>query len=264
LNAKSFPIPPPAPRSGFGPYTPGWEIVPYNDAAALEQALKDPHVCGFLVEPVQGEAGVIVPDKGYMAAASRLCKENNVLLIADEIQCGLGRTGKLVTVEHDDVRPDVLILAKALSGGVYPVSVVLADDDVMLCIRPGQHGSTYGGNPVGAKVATAALQVLVDEGLVGNSDVMGERLREGLRAIQADHPAIVQEVRGLGLMTGMEIREDSPKSAYQLCMELSEMGMLCKPTHEHIIRLTPPLCITAAQIDQALGKISTVISGNVH
>lgn len=230
---------------GFGPYTPGFVTVPYNDIAALEKALEDPDVAGFLVEPIQGEAGVYVPDDGYLKKASELCKAQNVLFMADEVQAGIARTGKMLACDHEDVRPDILILGKAISGGVYPVSCVLADDDIMLCIKPGEHGSTYGGNPVAAKVAKAALEVIKEENLVDNSDRLGEIFRNELKAI--DHP-MISLVRGKGLLNAAVIEPKNGKTAWDVCIALSKNGLLAKPTHEHIIRFAPPLVITEEQI----------------
>jgi len=230
---------------GFGPYTPGFVVVPYNDVDALEKALEDPNVAGFLVEPIQGEAGVYVPDNGYLKKASELCKAKNVLFIADEVQSGLARTGKMLACDHEDVRPDILILGKALSGGVYPVSAVLADDDIMLCIKPGEHGSTYGGNPMAGKVAIAALEILKDENLVENSEVLGQLFRDELNKI--NHPA-KKLVRGKGLLNAVIIEPQGNKTAWEFCLALKENGLLAKPTHGHIIRFAPPLTITKEQI----------------
>jgi ornithine--oxo-acid transaminase len=234
---------------GFGPYTPGFVKVPYNDIEALKKEISDPNVAGFLVEPIQGEAGVYVPDDGYLKQAYDLCKENNVLFIADEVQTGLARTGKLLACDHEGVRPDILILGKALSGGVYPVSAVLADDDIMLCIKPGEHGSTYGGNPVAAKVAIAALEVLKDEKLAENAEALGKVFRDGLRAIDTD---MIELVRGKGLLNAAVIKPKNGKTAWDVCVALKENGLLAKPTHEHIIRFAPPLVINEAQINEAL------------
>jgi ornithine--oxo-acid transaminase len=230
---------------GFGPYTPGFITIPYNDTEALAKALEDPNVAGFLVEPIQGEAGVYVPDDGFLSKAYELCKEKNVLFIADEVQTGLARTGKLLACDHEEVRPDILILGKALSGGVYPVSAVLADDDIMLCIRPGEHGSTYGGNPVAAKVAIAALEVIREEKLSERAQELGELFRAELRKI--DSP-MVELVRGKGLLNAIVIKPTNGKSAWDVCVALKENGLLAKPTHEHIIRFAPPLVITEEQL----------------
>ena len=230
---------------GFGPYTPGFVIIPYNDTDALAAALEDPNVAGFLVEPVQGEAGVDVPDEGYLSKAYELCKQKNVLFIADEVQTGLARTGKLLACDHEEVRPDILILGKALSGGVYPVSAVLADDEIMLCIRPGEHGSTYGGNPVAAKVAIAALEVIRDENLAEKAAVLGEKFRAELKKI--DSP-MIELVRGKGLLNAIVIRPTKGKTAWDVCVALKDNGLLAKPTHQHIIRFAPPLVITEEQL----------------
>ena len=241
---------------GFGPYTPGFVTIPYNDTEALEKALEDPNVAGFLVEPIQGEAGVYVPDDGFLSKAFELCKEKNVLFIADEVQTGLARTGKLLACDHEEVRPDILILGKALSGGVYPVSVVLADDDIMLCIKPGEHGSTYGGNPVAAKVAIAALEVLKEENLAERAEELGKKFRAELRKI--DSP-MVELVRGKGLLNAIVIKPTNGKTAWDVCVALKENGLLAKPTHEHIIRFAPPLVITEEQLMECVDIISRTI-----
>jgi len=241
---------------GFGPYTPGFVTIPYNDTDALARALEDPNVAGFLVEPIQGEAGVYVPDEGYLSKAYQLCKEKNVLFIADEVQTGLARTGRMLACDHEGVRPDILILGKALSGGVYPVSVVLADDDIMLCIKPGEHGSTYGGNPVAAKVAMAALEVLKEENLAERARVLGEKFRAELNRI--DSP-MVELVRGKGLLNAIVIRPTNGKTAWDVCVALKDNGLLAKPTHEHIIRFAPPLVISEEQLMECVDIIKTTI-----
>jgi ornithine--oxo-acid transaminase len=242
---------------GFGPYTPGFEVVPYNDIHALEKALTDPNVAGFLVEPIQGEAGVYVPDDGYLKKAYDLCKANNVLFIADEVQTGIARTGKMLACDYEDVRPDVLILGKALSGGVFPVSAVLADDDIMLCIKPGEHGSTYGGNPLGCKVAIAALEVIEEEGLAENAYRLGKIFREGLEKIQSER---IELVRGKGLLNAIVIKPIGGKTAWDVCLAFKERGLLAKPTHEHIIRFAPPLVMTEAQLKEAIQIIKSTFS----
>ncbi len=242
--------------SGFGPYTPGFVKIPYNDLKALENALQDKTVAGFLVEPIQGEAGVVVPDAGYLAACAELCKKNNVLFIADEVQTGLCRTGKLLACEHENVRPDVLILGKALSGGIYPVSAVLADDEIMLCIKPGEHGSTYGGNPIAAKVAIAALEVLKEEKLAENSARLGEILGQGLRSIKSE---MINLVRGKGLFYAIVVTPKNGKTAWDVCLKLAENGLLAKPTHGDIIRFAPPLIITEEQLQECIGIIRNTI-----
>lgn len=239
----------PVSYKGFGPYTPGFIKVPYNDIKALEKALEDPTVAGFLVEPIQGEAGVYVPDAGYLKKASELCKQKNVLLIADEVQTGLARTGKMLACDHEDVRPDILILGKALSGGVYPVSCVLCDDSIMLTIKPGEHGSTYGGNPVACKVAISALKVIVEEKLAENADRLGKLFRKELKAI--DSP-FIELVRGKGLLNAVVIKPTNGKTAWDVCVALKENGLIAKPTHEHIIRFAPPLVINETQLMDAL------------
>jgi ornithine--oxo-acid transaminase len=245
---------------GFGPFVPGYQVVPYDDIEALAEALKDPHVCGFLVEPIQGEAGVVVPSEGYLAQAAKLCKQHNVLLITDEIQTGLGRTGKLLATDYEDVRGDILILGKALSGGVLPVSAVLADDVVMLTIQPGQHGSTFGGNPLACAVMQAALDVLVDENLADNAFRLGEIFREEMRLLQAEIPALVDEVRGKGLLNAVVINPTPDgRTAWDVCVALMERGLLAKPTHGDIIRFAPPLVITEAELRDACALIADVI-----
>ncbi len=246
-------------RINFGPFTPGIISVEYNNAAALEELLKDKTVAGFLIEPVQGEAGVVVPDAGYLKKCYDLCKANNVLFIADEIQSGLGRTGKILACDHDGVHPDILILGKALSGGSYPVSAVLANDDIMLCIKPGQHGSTYGGNPLACKVGIAALTVLKEEKLAENSERLGKILLNELKAIQASFPELVKEVRGKGLFCAMVIAERNGKDAWDVCVELMKNGLLAKPTHGDIIRFAPPLVINEDQLMECVAIIRKVV-----
>ncbi len=235
----------PSSYAGFGPYMPGYVIIPYNDLPALEKALQDPHVAGFMLEPIQGEAGVVIPDAGYLKQAKALCEKYKVLFIADEVQTGLGRTGKMLACDHEKVRPDIVILGKALSGGVLPVSAVLADDEIMLNIKPGEHGSTYGGNPLACKVAIAALEVLRSEKLVENSAHLGEVFRTEFRKHSYD---FVQEIRGKGLMNAVVIDPKGRIKAWDLCLRLKENGLLAKPTHDHIIRLAPPLTITESEL----------------
>ena len=232
-------------KENFGPFNTGYITIPFNDTAALAEALKDPGVAGFLVEPVQGEAGVIVPDEGYLSKAYEMCKSANVLFIADEIQSGLARTGRLLACDWENVHPDILILGKALSGGMYPVSAVLADDEIMMCIKPGQHGSTYGGNPVACKVAIAALEVLRDEKLAERSHYLGELLRKELNSIKSD---MITLVRGKGLFNAIVIKERNGITAWEVCLKMAENGLLAKPTHGDIIRFAPPLVITEEQI----------------
>ncbi len=238
---------------GYGPFTPGLVKIPYDDLGALERALEDPSVCAFLVEPIQGEAGVVVPRHGYLAGARELCTRRRVLLVADEVQTGLGRTGRLLASDHEDVRSDVLILGKALSGGMYPVSAVLADDEVMLCVQPGQHGSTFGGNPLAASVAVAALQVVVEEKLAENADRMGRVLRAGLRALR--HP-MIELVRGRGLLNAIVVRPMRDATAWDVCLRLKDNGLLAKPTHGDIVRLAPPLVIDERGIRDAIEIIA--------
>ena len=239
-------------RKDFGPFTPGFITIPYNDLKALENALKDPDVAGFLVEPIQGEAGVFVPDEGYLKKAFDLCKSKNVLFIADEVQTGIARTGKLLACDHEGVRPDILILGKALSGGVFPVSVALADDEIMMCIKPGEHGSTFGGNPLAAKVAMAALEVVKNEKLAENSERLGKIFREEFRSIKSD---MIELVRGKGLLNAVVIRPKGDKTAWDVCLAMKEKGVIAKPTHGHIIRFAPPLIITESQLREAIGLI---------
>ena len=246
-------------RKGFGPYTPGFITVPYNNAIAVAEALQDKNVVGLLVEPIQGEAGVMVPDNGYLSQLRNLCTDANVLLIADEIQTGIARTGRMLAVDHEAVRPDILILGKALSGGVLPVSAVLADDDVMLVIRPGQHGSTFGGNPLAARVAMAALAVVKDEALAANAERLGAIFRQELIAFAAAHP-IVTTVRGKGLLNAVVINDiPTGDAAWNICLRMAEHGLLAKPTHCNIIRFAPPLVITEAQLRESLDIIKHVI-----
>ncbi len=240
----------------FGPFTPGFVKIPYNNLDALRNALKDPSVAGFLVEPVQGEAGVIIPDEGYIKEAYHACREHNVLFIADEIQTGLGRTGKMLACDHEDVHPDILILGKALSGGTMPVAAILADDEIMLCIKPGEHGSTYGGNPLAAKVAIAALEVLKEERLAENAERLGKILLAELKKMKHD---MIQTVRGKGLFCAMVIKPVKGRNAWDVCMALKENGLLAKPTHSDIIRFAPPLIITEDQLMECIAIIKKTI-----
>ncbi len=234
---------------GFGPYTPGFIKIPYNDLSALSKALEDPNVAGFLVEPIQGEAGVVVPDEGYLSKAYSMCKAKKVLFIADEVQTGLARTGKMLACDHENVKPDILILGKALSGGTMPISAVLADDDVMLVIKPGEHGSTFGGNPLAAKVAVTALQVLKEEKLDENAEKLGSLFRQEVRKIKSD---MIELVRGKGLLNAIVIKPKNGKEAWDVCLKMRDNGLLAKPTHGHIIRFAPPLVITEEQIKEAV------------
>jgi len=233
----------------YGPFTPGFVHIPFNDTEKLEEELKKPNVAGFLVEPIQAEAGVFVPDDGYLRKAANLCKKHNVLFVADEVQTGLGRTGKMLACDHENVRPDILILGKALSGGVYPVSCVLADNEIMLTIKPGEHGSTYGGNPIAAKVAMAALDVILEENLVENSNRMGEIFRREMKSVDSK---MIEIVRGKGLLNAIAVKPNNGKTAWDVCLRLKENGLIAKPTHEHIIRFTPPLIITEPELMQAI------------
>lgn len=241
----------------YGPFTPGFVKIDYNDTTALEKALQDKYVAGFLVEPIQAEAGVNVPDEGYLKEVASLCKKYNVLFIADEIQTGLARTGKMLACDYEKVRPDILILGKALSGGTYPVSCVLADDDIMLTIKPGEHGSTYGGNPVAAAVAITSLAVIGEEKLAENAEKMGEIFRSEIRSIHSD---MIKTVRGKGLLNAVVINPDHPKSAWEICLKMKEHGVIAKPTHENIIRFTPPLVINEEQLKDALMRIKKSFS----
>ncbi len=242
-------------RGGFGPYTPGFITIPYNDLPALEKALEDPNVAGFLVEPIQGEAGVFVPDDGYLKGAYDLCKAKNVLFIADEVQTGIARTGQLLACDHEGVKPDILILGKALSGGVYPVSAVLANDEIMLCIKPGEHGSTFGGNPLAARVAIAALEVVKEESLAEKAAYLGKIFRAEMQKL-VDETNLVTKVRGKGLLNAV-IVNDTPQShtAWNICVKMAENGVLAKPTHGNIIRFAPPLVITETELMDAIARI---------
>ena len=242
----------PMARKNFGPFMPGFLPIPFNDIAALENAFRDKTVAAFLFEPIQGEAGVVIPDEGYYSSVRTLCTEYNVLMVADEIQTGLARTGEMLACDHENVRPDILLLGKALSGGVLPVSAVLCDDPIMMRIKPGEHGSTYGGNPLACAVAMAALQVLKDERLAYNASVMGELLRSELRKLNSP---FIETVRGKGLLNAIVIKHPNPDAAWELCLALKENGLLAKPTHGDKIRFAPPLIITKEQIMECVGII---------
>ena len=246
----------PSSYAGFGPFTPGFVRIPYDAIPALEEALKDPNVAGFLLEPIQGEAGVYVPHEGYLKKAYDLCKAHNVLFMADEVQTGIARTGRMLACDHEGVRPDVLILGKAISGGLMPVSCVLADDEIMLTIKPGEHGSTYGGNPIAAKVSMAALQIIKDEKLEENAERLGKIFRERMKAIKSD---MVELVRGKGLLNAVVITPKNGKTAWDVCLKLRDNGLLAKPTHEHIIRFAPPLVINEEQLIEAIGIIEKTL-----
>ena len=234
----------------FGPFMPGYIIIPYNDLEALEEALQDPHVAGFMAEPIQGEAGVVVPDDGYLSKAYALCQQHRALFIADEVQTGIARTGKLIACEYENVKPDILILGKALSGGVFPVSAVLSNHEVMLTLKPGQHGSTFGGNPLGCAVAMEALEVVKDEKLAENASRLGQAFRRRMKEGLVDKSSLVQLVRGKGLLNGIVIN-DAPDSqtAWNICLKLADNGLLAKPTHGNIIRFAPPLVMTDEQME---------------
>lgn len=250
----------PQSTTNFGPFTPGYIVIPYNDTNALEKILSDPHVAGFLVEPVQGEAGVIVPDDGFISTASGLCKKSNVLFIADEIQTGIARTGKMLACDHENVRPDILILGKALSGGTLPVSAVLADDEIMLTIKPGEHGSTYGGNPLACAVTMTALQVVKDEKLAENAAYLGKIFRSEMRKI--DSP-LITIIRGKGLLNAIVIKPANGIEAWDVCLKLKNNGLLAKPTHGDIIRFAPPLIMTEEQLGECIEIIKkTILSFN--
>jgi len=248
----------PSSYEGFGPFMPGYDLIPYNDLEALEKELKDFNVCAFMVEPIQGEAGVVVPDEGYLAGVRKLCNKYNVLFIADEVQTGIARTGKMLACDYEDARPDLLILGKAISGGVFPVSAVLADDEIMLCIQPGEHGSTFGGNPLACKVAQAALEVVIDENLSENAYRLGKIFRKELRAFDND---MITLVRGKGLLNAIVINDSEDSStAWDICMKLRDNGLLAKPTHGNIIRFAPPLVINEEQLLDCVSIISKTIS----
>ena len=249
----------PTSYEGFGPYMPGYDLIPYNDLESLEIELKDPNVAAFMVEPIQGEAGVVVPDEGYLKGVRALCSKYNVLFIADEVQTGIARTGKMLATDFEDARPDILILGKAISGGVYPVSAVLADDEVMLCIKPGEHGSTYGGNPLACMVAKAAIEVVIEENLAENAEILGSLFRNELRSRLKDCK-IISLIRGKGLLNAIMINDsDQSTTAWDMCISLKEMGLLAKPTHGNIIRFAPPLVITENEMFQALDIIEGVV-----
>ena len=246
----------PSSYKGFGPYMPGFGIVPYNDLQALETALADSNVAAFMVEPIQGEAGVVIPSEGYLKGVRDLCTKYNVLFIADEIQTGLARTGKMLACDHENVRPDILILGKALSGGTLPISAILADDIVMLQIKPGEHGSTYGGNPLACAVAMKALEVLKSEKMAENAEVMGTLLRSELEKL---HSPFIKLVRGKGLLNAIVINHPDPEVSWELCLHLKDLGLLAKPTHGDKIRFAPPLIINEAQIKEAVGIIAEAL-----
>lgn len=246
-------------RKNFGPYTSGFITIPHNDLDALKEALKEQHVAGFMVEPIQGEAGVFVPDEGYLSGAAKLCREANALFVADEVQTGIARTGQLLACDHEDVKPDVLVLGKALSGGAYPVSAVLANNEIMNVIKPGQHGSTFGGNPIAAKVAIAALEVVQEEGLIENAQAMGLVFRQRMQKL-VDQSPLVSGVRGKGLLNALLIN-DTPESstAWNICLKLRDNGLLAKPTHGNIIRFAPPLVMNEEQMAECCDIIEGTI-----
>ena len=241
---------------GYGPFTPGFVKIPYNDIPALEKALEDPNVAGFILEPIQGEAGVYVPDDGYLKKSYDLCKAKNVLFIADEVQTGIARTGRMLACDHEGVRPDILVLGKALSGGTMPVSAVLADDDIMLNIKPGEHGSTFGGNPIACRVAIAALEVVKEEKLAEKAEYLGKIFRDEMNSVKSD---MIQQVRGKGLLNAIIIRPKNGKEAWDVCEKMKELGVLAKPTHQHIIRFAPPLVISEEELREAIELIKKAI-----
>ncbi|MCP9749850.1 ornithine--oxo-acid transaminase [Ferruginibacter sp. HRS2-29] len=243
----------PTATKNYGPFLAGFEVIPFNDLVALEKALQDKNVAAFLFEPIQGEAGVVVPDDGYYTGVRALCSQHNVLMVADEIQSGLCRTGTMLAVDIENVRPDIVILGKALSGGVLPISAVLADDTIMLTIKPGEHGSTYGGNPLACKVAVAALMVLKEENMAANAEAMGKIFRSELEKLNSPH---IKTIRGRGLLNAIVIRHENPEAAWELCLQLKENGLLAKPTHGDKIRFAPPLVITEEQIMDCVGIIA--------
>jgi ornithine--oxo-acid transaminase len=249
----------PLARNGFGPFMPGFEIIDYDNVDALEKALANPNVCGLLIEPIQGEAGVFVPSKGYLKSAEEICRKRNVLLMMDEIQTGIARTGKMLASDHEEVKPDMLILGKALSGGVFPVSVVLTDDAIMMVLKPGEHGSTFGGNPIAATVCVVALQVVLDEGLAENAERLGIIFRDRMKALMIK-TNLVTQVRGKGLLNAILIN-DSPESstAWDLCVKLAKGGLLAKPTHGNIIRFAPPLVMTEEQMHECCDIIEKTL-----
>lgn len=256
LNVISFSTDPSS-RNGFGPFMSGYITIPYNNTTALKEALNDPTVCGFLMEPIQGEAGVVVPDEGVLSTCYQLCKEAGVLFIADEIQTGLARTGKMLACDHEGVKPDILVLGKALSGGVLPISAVLCNDNIMLCIKPGEHGSTYGGNPLACAVAIAALQVLKDENLAERSEELGLYFRQKLAHLNSKY---IRTIRGKGLLNAIIIQHKNPEAAWDLCLELMRNGLLAKPTHGDKIRLAPPLVISKEELDDCIQIIENSLS----
>jgi len=246
----------PSSYEGFGPFMPGYDLIPYNNLEALEKELQDFNVCAFMVEPIQGEAGVVVPDQGYLEGVRKLCDKYNVLFIADEVQTGIARTGKMLACDYEDARPDLLILGKAISGGVFPVSAVLADDEIMLCIQPGEHGSTFGGNPLACKVAQASLEVVIDENLAENAYRLGKIFRKELRDFDND---MITLVRGKGLLNAIIIKPKNGKEAWDVCLKLRDNGLLAKPTHGDIIRFAPPLLITEEQLMECITIIKKTI-----
>jgi len=249
----------PSSTNGFGPFMPGYEIIPYNNIPALENALKDPNVAAFMVEPIQGEAGVVVPDEDYLLKAYDMCKKSNVLFIADEVQTGIGRTGKMLCCDHYDFKPDILILGKALSGGVFPVSAVLSSNEIMLTIKPGEHGSTFGGNPLACEVAIAALEAIVNENMIDNAERLGEIFRKEINSF-IKTSTIAKLIRGKGLLNAIVINDaQDGDTAWNICMSMAEKGLLAKPTHGNIIRFAPPLIINDEQLGECVKIITTTL-----
>lgn len=250
----------PSSRKGFGPFVPGYDIIPYNDLDALREIVKDPNVAAFMLEPIQGEAGVVVPDEGYLTAVHQICRENQVLMIADEIQTGIGRTGRMLACDHENVRPDILVLGKALAGGVFPVSAVLCDNHIMLNIQPGEHGSTFGGNPLGCRVAMAAMDVLMQEEMIENAEQLGQLFRSKMQVLVDKYP-LLRLVRGKGLLNAVVINDtEESDTAWKICLRMMELGVLAKPTHGNIIRMAPPLVITAEELCYCIDQFEHAIT----
>jgi ornithine--oxo-acid transaminase len=258
VSASSDPLA----RKNYGPYMPGFEVIPFNNLPALEKALQDPNVAGLVMEPIQGEAGVFVPDEDYLPGAYKLCKEHKVLFIADEVQTGIARTGKLLACDHAGIKPDILVLGKALSGGVLPVSAVLASDEIILTVKPGEHGSTFGGNPLSCAVAMEALRVVTDERLAENAEVLGQIFRARMEDVRSKRPDMITLVRGKGLLNALVINDtEESKTAWNICLQLAENGLLAKPTHGNIIRFAPPLVMNHSQVEECCDIIEKVILG---
>jgi ornithine--oxo-acid transaminase len=253
----------PKSTTGFGPFMPGFDLIEYNDLVGLEKALEDERVAAFMVEPIQGEAGVVVPQAGYMRKVQEMCKRKNVLLIADEVQTGLCRTGKMLACDWDGVKPDILILGKALSGGVLPISAVLSSSEVMLTIKPGEHGSTYGGNPLACAVGEAAMRVLIEEGLAERAEEQGKRFRGAMDKLQEESGGMITGVRGKGLLNAVIIKPEKGRSAMDVCLKMRDLGLLAKPTQSNIIRFAPPLVINTEQMEEGIDIISRAVKSFV-